>query len=325
MSWANRLSTGLAKTREAVRLSLDRLFDRGPDPAVLEEVEAALLAADVGARTVERLLGSLQAQGRGIGQPTRPGPSASAGHLCEILKQTIRDTLVACEGESIDQVIAGGPRPFVVLAVGVNGVGKTTTVAKLAQRLQQAGHRPLLVAADTFRAAAIEQLAIWAQRVGVELIRHQQGADPSAVVFDGVVAAKARGVDVLLIDTAGRLHTKANLMDELRKMKRVLAREMPGAPHEVLLVLDATVGQNALSQVRLFNEAVGLTGLALTKLDGTARGGIIVAIAEQWKIPIRLIGVGESVEDLQDFKAGAFVDALFEAAPSHGRTRAGER
>jgi len=209
--------------------------------------------------------------------------------------------------------------------VGVNGVGKTTTVAKLAQRLRQAGHRPLLVAADTFRAAAIEQLAIWAQRVGVELIRHQQGADPSAVVFDGVVAAKARGVDVLLIDTAGRLHTKANLMDELRKMKRVLAREMPGAPHEVLLVLDATVGQNALSQVRLFNEAVGLTGLALTKLDGTARGGIIVAIAEQWKIPIRLIGVGESVEDLQDFKAGAFVDALFEAAPSHGRTRAGER
>ncbi|MGH7165423.1 MAG: signal recognition particle receptor subunit alpha, partial [Nitrospiraceae bacterium] len=224
MSWVNRLSTGLAKTREAVRLSLDRLFDRGPDPAVLEELEAALLGADVGPRTVERLLGSLRAQGRGIGQTTPPGSSASAGHLCEILKRTIQDTLAACEGESIDQVIAGGPRPFVVLAVGVNGVGKTTTVAKLAQRLRQAGHRPLLVAADTFRAAAIEQLAIWAERVCVDLIRHQQGADPSAVVFDGVVAAKARGVDVLLIDTAGRLHTKANLMDELRKMKRVLAR-----------------------------------------------------------------------------------------------------
>lgn len=325
MNWGNRLSAGLAKTREAVRLSLDRLFDRGPDPAVLEEVEAALLAADVGVRTVERLLGSLQGQGRGIGQTTPPGPSASAGRLCEILKQTIRDTLVACEGESIDRVIAGGPRPFVVLAVGVNGVGKTTTLAKLAQRLRQAGHRPLLVAADTFRAAAIEQLAVWAQRVGVELIHHQQGADPSAVVFDGVVAAKARGMDVLLIDTAGRLHTKANLMDELRKMKRVLARELPGAPHEVLLVLDATVGQNALSQVRLFNEAVGLTGLVLTKLDGTARGGILVALAEQWKIPIRLIGVGESVEDLQDFRAGPFVDALFETTPSQGRASAGDR
>jgi fused signal recognition particle receptor len=308
----------LAKTREAVRLSLDRLFERGPDPAVLEEVEGALLAADVGARTVERLLESLQAQGRGSGQPIRPDSSGSSGHLREILKQTIREALGDCEGESIDRVIAQGPKPFVVLAVGVNGVGKTTTLAKLAQRLRQAGLRPLLVAADTFRAAAIEQLAIWADRVGVELIRHQQGADPSAVVFDGVVAAKARGIDVLLVDTAGRLHTKTNLMDELRKMKRVLARELPGAPHEVLLVLDATVGQNALSQVRLFDEAVGVTGLVLTKLDGTARGGIVVAVAEQWKIPIRLIGVGESAEDLQDFRAAPFVEALFTTAPSHG-------
>jgi len=318
VSWADRLSTGLAKTREAVRLSLDRLFERGPDPAVLEEVEAALLAADVGARTVERLLGSLRAEGRSSGQTTRPGSSASGGDLCEILKQAIRDTLIACEGEPINRVIAGGPRPFVVLVVGVNGVGKTTTVAKLGQRLQQAGYRPLLVAADTFRAAAIEQMAIWAQRIGVELIRHRPGADPSAVVFDGIAAAKAREADVLIIDTAGRLHTKANLMDELRKMKRVLARELPGAPHEVLLVLDATVGQNALSQVRLFNEAVGVTGLVLTKLDGTARGGIVVAIAEQWKIPLRLIGVGEAVEDLQDFRVAPFVEALFETAPSPG-------
>jgi fused signal recognition particle receptor len=167
------------------------------------------------------------------------------------------------------------------------------------------------VAADTFRAAAIEQLAIWARRIEVPLIRHQQGSDPAAVVFDGLAAARARGTDVILIDTAGRLHTKVNLMDELRKIKRVLARELPGAPHEVLLTLDATVGQNALSQARQFNEAVGVTGIALTKLDGTARGGIVVAIAEELKIPVRLIGVGEAVEDLQDFRAQEFVEALF--------------
>src|SRR5436853_342881 len=173
------------------------------------------------------------------------------------------------------------------------------------------GNDPLLVAADTFRAAAIEQLEVWARRIEVPLIRHQQGADPAAVVFDGLAAARARGTDVVLIDTAGRLHTKVNLMDELRKIKRVLARELPGAPHEVLLTLDATVGQNALSQARQFNEAIGVTGIALTKLDGTARGGIVVAIAEELKIPVRLIGVGEAVEDLQDFRAQEFVEALF--------------
>jgi len=229
-----------------------------------------------------------------------------------VLKEAILATLGACEGQPLDRLVAEGPRPFVLLAVGVNGVGKTTTLAKLAQRLRGSGKTPLLVAADTFRAAAIEQLGVWARRVGVEVIRHRPGADPSAVVFDGLAAAKARGADVVLIDTAGRLHTKTNLMDELRKMKRVLARELPGAPHEVLLVLDATTGQNALSQARQFHEAVGVTGLALTKLDGTARGGIVVAIAEELKIPVRLIGVGEAAEDLQDFQARAFVDALFE-------------
>jgi fused signal recognition particle receptor len=210
----------------------------------------------------------------------------------------------------LDSLLAKGPKPFVILAVGVNGVGKTTTIAKIAQRLVQAGKVPLLVAADTFRAAAIDQLQVWADRIGVDVIRHRHGADPAAVAFDGIAAAKARRVDVVLIDTAGRLHTKSNLMDELRKITRVIAGECPGAPHEVLLVLDATVGQNALSQARQFHQAVDVTGLVLTKLDGTARGGIVVAIAEELKLPVRLIGVGESVEDLQDFQSGAFVDAL---------------
>jgi fused signal recognition particle receptor len=232
------------------------------------------------------------------------------GRLQSLLRQTLLDVFTPLPSSSLDDLIAKGPKPFVILAVGVNGVGKTTTLAKMAQRLVQAGKVPLLVAADTFRAAAIDQLQVWADRIGVGVIRHRHGSDPAAVAFDGLAAAKARQVDVLLIDTAGRLHTKSNLMDELRKMKRVLEQALPGAPHEVLLVLDATVGQNALSQARQFLEAVGVTGLVLTKLDGTARGGIVFAIADELKIPVRLIGVGESVEDLQDFQGDAFVDAL---------------
>lgn len=302
MGWLQRLSEGLAKTRSMVRGSVDRLIGRGPDPAVLEELETSLIAADLGVQTVERLMERLRAQPRG----------SDSGGVINILKETITDTLRPCEAETIEHVIQKVPRPFVLLAVGVNGVGKTTTLAKLAQRLREGGRIPLLVAADTFRAAAIEQLETWANRIGVDLIKHRQGADPAAVVFDGMAAAKARGVDVVLIDTAGRLHTKTNLMDELRKIKRVLSRELPGAPHEVLLTLDATVGQNALSQARQFYEAVGVTSLALTKLDGTARGGIVVAIAEELKIPVRFIGVGETAEDLQDFHAREFVDAIFE-------------
>jgi fused signal recognition particle receptor len=299
MGWFQRLTDGLTKTREAVRHSVDRLIGRGPDPEALEELEAALLGADLGVRTVERLIEKLRVQ-----------PLSTAPSLQAAMAETLLETLRVAESEPIERLIDRGPKPFVILAVGVNGVGKTTTLAKLAQRLQQAGKRPLLVAADTFRAAAIEQLEVWAARVGVDVIRHQHGSDPSAVVFDGIAAARSRAVDVVLIDTAGRLHTKVNLMDELRKMKRVLARELPGAPHEVLLVLDATVGQNALSQAKQFHEAVGVTGLALTKLDGSARGGIVVNIAEQMKIPLRLIGVGESAEDLQDFHADEFVQAL---------------
>jgi fused signal recognition particle receptor len=302
MGWLQRLSEGLTKTRDKVLQSVDRLIGRGPDPEVMEDLETSLISADLGIRTVNRVMDRLRGS-RGNG---------TADGALTILKTTILDTLQSCEAESLSQIIERGPRPFVMLAVGVNGVGKTTTLAKLAQRLAQQGRRPLLVAGDTFRAAAIEQLETWGSRIGVDVIRHRHGADPAAVVFDGLAAAKARGVDVVLIDTAGRLHTKSNLMDELKKVARVLAREVPGAPHEVLLTLDATVGQNALSQAKQFHEAVGVTGIALTKLDGTARGGIVVAIAEELNIPVRLIGVGEGVEDLQDFHAKEFVEALFE-------------
>lgn len=307
MGWLQRLGEGLAKTRTRLRDSLTRFLGQAPDPTVLEELEATLIAADLGVRTVTRFMERLRAQARGA-------EAASPDGMVRVLKDAILETLRACEGKPIGALVAKSPRPFVVLAVGVNGVGKTTTLAKLAQRLQQGEMTALLVAADTFRAAAIEQLEIWGCRVGCEVIRHQHGADPAAVVFDGVAAARSRGTDVVLIDTAGRLHTKTNLMQELQKMKRVLARELPGAPHEVLLVLDATIGQNALSQAREFHGAVGVTGIALTKLDGTARGGIVVAIADELKIPVRLIGVGEAVEDLQDFHAQEFVDALFEAS-----------
>ncbi len=209
-------------------------------------------------------------------------------------------------------LVRKGTHPFILLTVGINGVGKTTTLAKLGSRFQQTGIKPLMVAGDTFRAAAIEQLEIWGSKIGVEVIRHQQGADPSAVVFDGLAAAKSRNADVVLIDTAGRLHTKVNLMEELRKMKRVISREIAGAPHEILLILDATLGQNTIAQARQFHEALGVTGLALTKLDGTARGGVVVALAEELRIPIRLIGLGEAEDDLRDFNPQEFVDALLE-------------
>ena len=311
MGWLQRLSDGLTKTRDVVRGSMDRLLGRSADPALLEEFEAALIASDLGTSVVDRVMERLkkQLQGTDASQP---------GLVHRVLRNTLLDVLTPVQGLSLESLLAKGPKPFVILAVGVNGVGKTTTIAKIAQRLVQAGKAPLLVAADTFRAAAIDQLQVWADRVGVDVIRHRHGADPAAVAFDGIAAAKARQVDVVLIDTAGRLHTKSNLMDELRKITRVIGQECPGAPHEVLLVLDATVGQNALSQARQFHQTVGVTGLVLTKLDGTARGGIVVAIAEELKLPVRLIGVGESVEDLQDFQSDAFVDALIgtTASPS---------
>jgi fused signal recognition particle receptor len=203
-------------------------------------------------------------------------------------------------------------RPWVILFIGVNGVGKTTTIGKIAAQYRDAGKKVLLVAGDTFRAAAIEQLEAWGRRVGVEIIKHRAGADPSAVVFDGMQAAKSRGIDVLLIDTAGRLHTKLHLIEELKKIRRVIARELPDAPHETLLVLDATTGQNGLQQARVFKEATDITGIVLTKLDGTAKGGVIISIQEELSVPVRYIGVGEEVEDLQPFDPAGFVQALFD-------------
>lgn len=304
MGWFQKLSEGLSKTRTTVTGQLDRWLGRTPDAALLEDLEGALISSDLGVHVVQKFMDHIKNEVRGT-------EAATATGVRNALRRTVLDVLRPVQGQSITELIKKGPKPFVILVVGVNGVGKTTTVAKIAQRLVELGKRPLLVAGDTFRAAAIEQLQVWAERIGVEVIRHRPGADPAAVVYDGMTAAKARGADVLLIDTAGRLHTKVNLMEELRKVKRVLAQDGSSAPHEVLLVLDATVGQNALSQARQFHEAVGVTGLALTKLDGTARGGIVVAIADALKIPVRLIGVGEAVEDLQDFNAEGFVDALF--------------
>jgi fused signal recognition particle receptor len=309
MGWFQRLSDGLDKTRTAVKQSLDRFLGRPPDAALIEELEEALLGADLGARVVDRLIEQVNEQARSMSGATAEG-------LQHRLSQTLYGVLKPVAGPPLEALIGKGPTPYVILVIGVNGVGKTTTIAKMAQRLLQGGRRPLLVAGDTFRAAAIDQLQVWADRVGVEVIRQRHGSDPAAVAFDGIQAAKARAVDVVLIDTAGRLHTKSNLMDELRKMKRVINQELPGAPHEVLLVLDATVGQNALSQARQFHEAIGVTGLVLTKLDGTARGGIVLAIAEDLKIPVRLVGVGEGVEDLQDFNPEAFVAALFGSSMS---------
>ena len=298
MGWFDRLKDGLVKTRKNVQCSLVQLAGQGHAPEVLEEVEASLLGADIGVRAVDRLMKRLRDE---VG-----------GDSIQTLKNALVEILISAQSDSLETVIRSGPRPFVILAVGVNGVGKTTSMAKLAGRLKRQGLTPLLVAADTFRAAAIEQLEMWGKRIGADVIKHRQGADPAAVVFDGLAAAKARGVDVVLIDTAGRLHTKVNLMDELKKMKRVLSREIPDAPHEVLLMLDGTIGQNALAQAKQFHKGVGVTGLALTKLDGTARGGVVVAIAEELAIPVRFIGVGEQEEDLQDFQAKEFAEALLE-------------
>ncbi len=305
MSWIQRLQGGLAKTRQTMKGSLRRLVGSRLNPAALEDVEASLLQADVGIRTVERFLQMVKDQ-TGVFKATNP---------VEILHTLLMDILRKGEAEPLEQLIRHGPRPFILLTVGINGVGKTTTLAKLGHRLSQHGLHTLFVAGDTFRAAAIEQLEIWGKRTGIEVIKHKQGSDPAAVVFDGIVAAKARKVDAVLIDTAGRLHTKINLMDELRKIKRVIHREMPDAPHEILLVLDGTLGQNAIAQARQFHEALGVTGLALTKLDGTSRGGVVVAIVDELNLPIRLIGVGEAEADLQDFSASAFVEALLLSDP----------
>ena len=296
-----RLRDGLARTRDGLARRIHQAvgrYDRIED--LLEEIEAILLQTDVGVETTLRIIDGLR--DRAVDRRTR-----NPEDLMGLLREEMTDILGDASVPDADR------RPHVIMVVGVNGTGKTTTAGKMAARYAGEGKKVLLAAADTFRAAAIEQLEVWARRAGADIIRHQHGSDPSAVVFDAMQAALARNSDVVIIDTAGRLHTKDNLMEELKKIKRTLGKRLDGAPHEVLLVLDGTTGQNALSQARVFSEALGgLTGIALTKLDGTARGGIVFAIGVQLAIPVKLIGVGERIEDLQDFDAHAFVDALFD-------------
>jgi fused signal recognition particle receptor len=294
-----RLRERLKRTREALSGGLDRVF-RGRkviDAALLEDLEELLITADLGVETSLLLIQALQEK------------------LKRRELREVEQLKAALQAEMVALLTGPAPRerrarPWVVLLVGVNGVGKTTTIAKLAYRDRHRGLTPLLVAADTFRAAAVEQLEIWGERAGAAVVKQKTGADPAAVVFDGLTAASARGADTVYVDTAGRLHTKVNLMEELKKIHRTAAKKIPGAPHEVFLVLDATTGQNALNQARLFHEAVGLTGLILTKMDGTAKGGVALAVVHETGIPLRYIGVGEAMEDLRPFDAAAFVEAI---------------
>lgn len=300
-----RLKSGLSKTRGQLASGVGNLLlgEKEIDESVMEELETALLLTDVGMDTTQEIMAELarRVKRRELND-TRALHAALAGQLKEVLAPLARPFEITPD-----------KRPFVVFFVGVNGVGKTTTIGKLAQRLKGEGRSVLLAAGDTFRAAAVEQLQQWGERAGVPVIAQKQGADSASVVYDAVQAARARDVDVLMADTAGRLQAKSNLMEELKKVRRVVSRLDPEAPHEVLLVLDAGVGQNALSQVREFDAAVGVTGLVITKLDGTAKAGVLFAIARQIAKPVYFIGVGESVDDLKPFDPDAFVDALLAA------------
>ncbi|HMF77088.1 MAG TPA: signal recognition particle-docking protein FtsY [Bryobacteraceae bacterium] len=299
----DKLKAGIQKTRSGL---VDRLEDvlsgkKEIDADLLEELEYTLITADLGVRTVDEILERIRAR----------VDRKLTGDAVEI-RGLIREQLLEILRASETPIRVVAAPPAVVMVVGVNGAGKTTTIGKLANRFLGEGRKVLLCAADTFRAAAIEQLEVWAQRAGVEMIRQKTGSDPSAVVFDSLQAAKARGVDYVIVDTAGRLHTKENLMAELDKMRRTCQRVLPGSPHEVWLVLDATTGQNGLEQARKFTETAGVTGIILTKLDGTAKGGVVVAIARELNLPIRFIGVGEKIEDLLPFEAEKFVESLFD-------------
>jgi fused signal recognition particle receptor len=297
-----RFRNRLSKTRQAFTTRLDHLIlgKKEIDEALFEELEEILITSDIGVQTTVDLMESVREK-VDRKELTDPGE----------LKQTIQDEIVNFLRVPSKPVLPSGSKPRVIMVVGVNGVGKTTTIGKLSNRFIKQGQRILLVAADTFRAAAVEQLEIWADRIGAEIIRHKGKADPSAVAYDGIQAAMSRGVDTVIIDTAGRLHTKVNLMEQLKKIRRTIARLIPDAPHEILLVLDATTGQNAISQAQLFHEALEISGIALTKLDGTAKGGIVVGICHSLQLPIQYIGLGEKVEDLDDFEADAFANALF--------------
>ena len=299
-SWSDRLVGGLRKTSERLAGNLagfggaTRLTD-----AQLDEIEDALIMSDLGPRAAARIRQTLAAARFEAGLDDATLRGAVAEEIATILRPVAKP---------LD--IVAFPRPQVILVIGVNGSGKTTTIAKLAHLFQELDYSVMLAAGDTFRAAAIGQLKVWADRLGVPIITGPEGGDPASIVFDAVKAATARDLDVLIVDTAGRLHTKTNLMDELAKLRRVIERQLPGAPHETLMVLDAPTGQNGFAQARMFHEAIGLTGVCLTKLDGTAKGGIVVRIVRELKVPVKLIGLGEKLEDLQPFDAQAFVDAM---------------
>jgi fused signal recognition particle receptor len=299
-----KLKEGLSKTHQGLVEQIDRLLlgKKTIDQDLLDELEGLLFAADLGVKTTGQLI-------EGVHQGLKKGELKEPEKVKEFIKQEILRILQS--GEKPLSIDFSQIKPFVFMVVGVNGVGKTTTIGKIAYQYSSQGKKVLIGAADTFRAAAVEQLQIWANRAGADLVKQSKGTDPSAVAFDSIHAAKSRNIDLVFIDTAGRLHTKVNLMEEAKKVKRIIGRECPGAPHEVLLVLDATTGQNAISQAKLFDEAIGVTGIALTKLDGTAKGGIIVGITQELNIPIRFIGVGEGIDDLREFNASEFVQALF--------------
>jgi len=304
MSIFTRLREGLSRTTQQIVGRFDEIVRRADAPAqrsraidveTVDALEELLISADIGVAATDRIIAAVQLQPR------------NGASLRDLVKQEIKNVFAA-----VDRSITVESRPQVTLIVGVNGTGKTTTVGKLANLLKSEGRMPLICAADTFRAAAVEQLEIWAGRAGVDMVRAREGADPAAVVFDAISSGKARGRDPILIDTAGRLHTRVNLMNELDKIRRIASREIPGAPHEVLLVLDATVGQNGLAQAREFMAVAGVNGIVLAKLDGTAKGGVAVAIANDLRLPIRYVGVGEGIDDLVPFSADEYANGLFE-------------
>ncbi len=300
MKFFERLKEGLAKTKKGFIEKVETLFTgRKIDEEALEELEEILITADVGTKAAGEIMASLR-------EKIKRGEVKDA----DSLKEAMKKEMVLILGQPHPLVVHGN-QPFVILAVGVNGVGKTTTIGKLANRFRSEGLSVLLAAGDTFRAAGIEQLEIWADRAGAQFVKHKSGSDPAAVAFDAIEAARHRGIDIVIIDTAGRLHTKSPLMEELKKVKRVIEKAMPGAPQEILLVVDATTGQNALRQADMFNQVIGVTGIALTKLDGTAKGGIVFAIKKDFGIPVQLIGIGERLDDLRDFNPEEFVEALF--------------
>jgi len=304
----DKLKTSVSKTKSALSETVDTIFqgERRISPELLKELETALLSADLGVTPTREILDALREKmDRNALSNGEELKREIKAHIVRILTES-RSVNVFQERSSLN-----GHGPRVIFVVGVNGAGKTTSIGKLANRLKQEGLNVVLCAADTFRAAAIEQLEIWAQRNGVEVIKQKFGSDPAAVVYDAMAAAKARGADAVIVDTAGRLHTKSNLMIELEKMKRTAAKVIPGAPHDVLLVLDATTGQNGLAQARQFTNSVGVTGIILTKLDGTAKGGIVVAIARELRLPIRFVGTGEQINDMVPFDAQTYADSLF--------------